>query len=260
MVDVFRYEDFAPFDSYEWKARRKPVEAHQSKARKAEKGAEEMAKKLEAREARMAVERARKEQKEKEEEERDVFIGLKVALHGKAFSVPLAQLKGLISERGGEVLKAAKGADMVLSTEAVVQEGKGKLLKDALTASIPIIKEEWVHDSLAKADMQPMQAYSLSQASFDVLTRLIDEKKSQKKASLVSRASGAGSGKSVGLGGKSGAKSGKIKLKKGARAAVDADSGLDETGHILEESDTEIYRSDRHTSFLPCALYSGGGG
>ena len=231
------YEDMPPFDTYAFKPRRKPVEAHQHKARKAAKGAEEMARKLEAKEARVAEAKA---SREKAEYERDVLVGLRVAVHGKTFTITPAQLKALISERGGEPVKAAKGADVVLSTEDVVREGKGKLLKDAAANSLVVLSEAWLHDSLAKRSMQPPQPYALAQGdAADALAKLLDSKKVQKAAALTDKDSSSGS-KSVGLG-KSGTKSGKIRLKKGARAAVDADSGLEESGHILEESESEVF-------------------
>ena len=226
------WEDVAPFDDWKWEARKKPVDAHRAKAQKVAAGAEEAARQMEVR-------AEAKAKREKEEEEKNVLMGLKVALHGKEFTVTPAELKGLITGRGGEVMKAAKGADLILSTEEAVKEGKGKVLKDAASASIVVVKEEWLHDSLAKADMQPIQSYVLAQADgVNDLTKAIDEYKAQR---AVARSGSGGGGKSSGLGGKSGGKSGKIKLKKGARAAVDGDSELDETGHILEESATEIY-------------------
>ena len=236
------YEDVPPFDSYEWKAREKPVEAHQHQAKKAAAKTGEMAQKAEARAAQQAEAKAKKD---REEAERNVLMGLKLALHGKAFTLSAAELKVLITQRGGEALKSAKGANALISTAEAVQEGKGKPLKDAESDGIVVLSEQWLHDSLSKGEVQPIKAYVLAQQSgVDALTKLIDERQAQKKAALLSSSSksssSSASGKSTGFG-KSGGKSGKIKLKKGARAAVDADSKLDETGHIVEESEREVY-------------------
>ena len=240
------YEEIEPFASYKWKAHKKPVQAHQHMASKAAKALEAAVKHADAKEAKVAEFQAKREKQAEEKDAKNVLLKLKFALHGKGFTMSVAELKLLITERGGEVLKAVKGADVLISTEEVVKEGKGKPLKDAAADGIVVLKEDWLHDSLTKGEMQPVKAYTLAQeTAMDALTQLIDDSKLEKKAAVQIRkaksASGSGrpsSNKSTGFGV---GKSGKVVLKKGARAAVEGDSGLAESGHVLEESAKEVY-------------------
>ena len=230
------WEEHPPFDSYEWKQRKKPIEAHQHKAQQAAAKQQTFSKKREEDEARKEERRKREEQ---EADEANILCSLRILPHGKAFTTPLAELKAAIVEKGGSVARAVKDADVVLSVASVVEEGKGKVLKDAVEKKVAIVKEEWLLDSVEKKEMQPLKPYLLSdEAGLDEAQKLLDYKKQEKQQQKSGGGDKQGSGKS-GFG-KSG-KSGKLRLQKGARAAVDPDSGLDESGHILEQSADEIY-------------------
>ena len=232
------WEDHPPFDTYRWKAHTKPLEAHRHKAQQAAAKQQAISKKRDDDETQKAEKRRREEQ---EADEANVLCRLRILPHGKAFVTPLAELKASILDKGGLVARSVKDADVVLCVASVVEEGKGKVLKDAATSSVAIVKEEWLLDSLEKKAMQPVKQYALSDdsAAVDQAQKQIESKQEEKKAQK-SGSSGDKSGGKSGFGGKSG-KSGKLKLQKGARAAVDPDSGWDENGHILEQSADEIY-------------------
>ena len=232
------WEELAPFDTYQWKAHSKPLEAHRHKAEQAATKQQALSKHREEAEAKKEERRVREEKKA---DEANVLCSLRILPHGKAFSTPLSELKAIIQERGGAVARAVKDADVVLCVASVVQAGKGKVLKDANESGKPIVSEQWLLDSLEKKEMQPLKSYLLSEdeAVLDDAQKLLDTKKQEKQQQKSGSSSDKqGSGKS-GFG-KSG-KSGKLRLQKGARAAVDPDSGLDESGHILEQSADEIY-------------------
>ena len=230
------WEELPPFDTYIWRAREKPLEAHRHKAEAAAAKQQAFGK------AREEIEARREEKRQREEREADeanVLCSLRILLHGKAFSTPLAELKAAIQDKGGVLARTVKDADIVLCVASVVEEGKGKVLKDANALQKAIVKEEWLLDSLQQKDMQPLKAYLLSEDAsvLNEATKLLETAK-QAKQQQKSGANGSGGSKS-GFG-KSG-KSGKLRLQKGARAAVDPDSGLDESGHILEQSADEVY-------------------
>ena len=233
------WDEHPPFDTFEFKAHVKPIAAHQHKAQQAATKQQAFSKKREEDEARKEE---RRQREEKEVDEANILCSLRILPHGKAFTTPLAELKAAIQAKGGAVARAVKVADVVLCVASVVEEGKGKVLKDASENAVAIVKEEWLLDSLEKKDMQPLKPYQLStdDAALDEAQKLLDTKK-QEKQQQKSGTSGdkQGSGKSGGFG-KSG-KSGKLRLQKGARAAVDPDSGWDENGHILEQSEDEVY-------------------
>ena len=259
------WEEYSPFDGFVWKAHKKPLKAHRHKAQQAAEKQQVLSKKREEDEARKEE---RRQREEREADEANILCSVRILPHGKAFTQPLAELKSVLQEKGGAVARAVKDADLILSVASVVEEGKGKVLKDANELNKPIVSEQWLHDSLDKKEMQPLKSYLLSKdaAGLDEAQKLLDTRKQEKQQQKSGSSDGKqGSGKS-GFG-KSG-KSGKLRLQKGARAAVDPDSGLDESGHILEQSADEIYAvamsiadvQTGHNSFYILQLIEGNSG
>jgi len=113
-------------------------------------------------------------------------------------------------------------------------KSRAKVIKEAIDNNIPLIKEEFIADSIAAGKVEDPEKYSLQgdtatkSAPLQTSLKSIGTKVASKSAaskSVTSSVSG-----SIGKSG-----SGKAKVKVKGRGAVDPDSNLDETGHIYDD-------------------------
>jgi len=166
------------------------------------------------------------------------FVGSKGFKDGDGADVKLKDLKALVETHGGEVTADVDDADLIVTTPEDVKADKNKKLKQAHEAKKPVLLASFLTTSVAKAELQEPKDFSaLSDAALaDGWTDLKSKVESgrQKSGAKLASASAAANGKS-GLGKKSGASVVKLKIK--GRGAVDEDSGLSDTTHILEERD-----------------------
>lgn len=168
-------------------------------------------------------------------------VGAKHA-DGQGGTKTLKEVKALVEAHGGALVSDVDDADMIIAAAEGEAGSSNKKLKQAAADKKPVLLASFLFDSIAKSELQDPQSYSALAAATadqqgDGWTGLKDKvqtgrQKSGAKLSGASGAAAAGGGKSVGK-----SSGGKVTVKVKGRAAVDDDSGLADTAHVLEERD-----------------------
>uniref|UniRef100_A0A3Q3ILG7 Poly [ADP-ribose] polymerase n=1 Tax=Monopterus albus TaxID=43700 RepID=A0A3Q3ILG7_MONAL len=140
-------------------------------------------------------------------------------------------LKATVEEMGGKITSAAKKASLCLSTKKEVEK-MSKKMEEVRDAGVRVVSEEFLTDikSSGKAFQELVSLHAISSWGAEV--------KVEAEASSVASKSGALATKSTGRvkEEEGGSKSKKMKLTVKGGAAVDPDSGLENSAHVLEQN------------------------
>eukprot|EP00906_Rhabdomonas_costata_P030165 RCo042596 len=184
----------------------------------------------------------------------DPFQDLTVAFQGK-LSKTLAELEKAVKENGGKVAKKITKTTSILVTNDVEAAGGSGKVKEADALKLPIVKEEWLWKSveakqkLSSVEMQEFCLKNAPKLSAQEKEQQQRMERKRKAAEVADRATKSGPADASSAGISSPLKSTpgdeprvkKLKLKDGARAAVEPDSKLEDEAHVLDVADNEIY-------------------
>jgi len=240
--------------NYKYTKRKKPLEAYQYMA-SLTKAASESARQAQAR----AEEAIRLKQQEllRAQVSAELFEDFAFCFVGSKFpevGQSLKALKQLVEEGGAEVVNSVDDADIVITTEEEVKNGKTKKIKTALEQKTPVLKASFILDSIEKVELQDPKDYAIDTSavsdstdaaaaagaptatndSWSNLKKKVESGRAKSGAKLngndkSSKNGVSGNNKSMGT------KSGKVTVKVKGRGAVDEDSGLEDVAHVLEE-------------------------
>ncbi|XP_034897178.1 protein ADP-ribosyltransferase PARP3 [Populus alba] len=88
------------------------------------------------------------------------LAGIVVSLSGR-LSRTHQYWKREIEKHGGKVSSSFKGITCLVVSPAERERGGSTKLADALEAGIPVVREDWLLDSIEKQEPQPMEAYDV---------------------------------------------------------------------------------------------------
>uniref|UniRef100_A0A8C2XQF6 Poly [ADP-ribose] polymerase n=1 Tax=Cyclopterus lumpus TaxID=8103 RepID=A0A8C2XQF6_CYCLU len=158
------------------------------------------------------------------------LTGMKLLTVGK-LSKNKDDLKTAVEEMGGKISTTANKASLCLSTKKEVEK-MSKKMEEARDAGVRVVSEDFLTDikSSGKALQELVSLHAISPWGAEV--------KVEAQASSVASKSGALATKSTGRvkEEEGGSKSKKMKLTVKGGAAVDPDSGLENSAHVLEQS------------------------
>ncbi|CAL8393165.1 unnamed protein product [Arctogadus glacialis] len=145
------------------------------------------------------------------------------------------EIKAVVEEMGGKITPSANKADLCLSN-AKELEKMTKKMEEVKEAGVRVVAEEFLTDVKAsgKSLQELVSVHAISPWGAEVKV----EVKVEPKAAAVPSKSGAMAAKSTGRvkEEEGGSKSKKMKLTVKGGAAVDPDSGLENSAHVLEQS------------------------
>uniref|UniRef100_A0AAQ4Q8P8 Poly [ADP-ribose] polymerase n=1 Tax=Gasterosteus aculeatus aculeatus TaxID=481459 RepID=A0AAQ4Q8P8_GASAC len=150
------------------------------------------------------------------------LTGMKLLTVGK-LTKNKEDLKVLVEEMGGKITATANKASLCLSTKKEVEK-MTKKMEEAKDAGVRVVSEDFLADikSSGKALQELVSLHAISPWGAEV--------KVEAQASSAASKSGPLATKSTG-----GSKSKKMKLTVKGGAAVDPDSGLENSAHVLEQ-------------------------
>uniref|UniRef100_A0A1A8NGA9 Poly [ADP-ribose] polymerase n=1 Tax=Nothobranchius pienaari TaxID=704102 RepID=A0A1A8NGA9_9TELE len=158
------------------------------------------------------------------------LTGLKLLAVGK-LTKNKDDIKAVVEELGGKITSTATKAFLCLSSKKEVEK-MGKKMEEVRDAGVRVVSEDFLTDirSSGKALQELVSLHSISPWGAEV--------KVEAQASSTASKSGAPAAKSSGRvkEEEGGSKSKKMKLTVKGGAAVDPDSGLENSAHVLEQS------------------------
>lgn len=157
------------------------------------------------------------------------LTGMKLLSVGK-LSKNKDELKAAVEELGGKVTTTANKASLCLSTKKEVEK-LGKKMEEVRDAGVRVVSEDFLAD--VKSSDKPLQEL----VSLRAISPWGAEVKAEPPAPTAASKSGALAAKSTGRvkEEEGGSKAKKMKLTVKGGAAVDPDSGLENSAHVLEQ-------------------------
>ncbi|XP_004083528.1 poly [ADP-ribose] polymerase 1 [Oryzias latipes] len=158
------------------------------------------------------------------------LTGMKLLAVGK-LSKNKEELKAEVEEMGGKITGSANKASLCLSTKKEVEK-MGKKMEEVRDAGVRVVSEDFLLDikSSGKALQELVSLHAISTWGVEVKVEPQAPAAASKSGALAAKSSGKVKEE------EGGSKSKKMKLTVKGGAAVDPDSGLENSAHVLEQS------------------------
>uniref|UniRef100_A0A3Q3WS75 Poly [ADP-ribose] polymerase n=1 Tax=Mola mola TaxID=94237 RepID=A0A3Q3WS75_MOLML len=158
------------------------------------------------------------------------LTGMKLLAVGK-LSKNKDDLKAAVEELGGKITGSANSASLCLSTKKEVEK-MGKKMEEARDAGVRVVSEVFLTDikSSGKPFQELVSLHAISPWGAEVKVESPAPSEASKSGALATKSTGRVKEE------EGGSKSKKMKLTVKGGAAVDPDSGLENSAHVLEQS------------------------